>query len=127
MKLKKKWIIGILVVIPLAVFIGLFYYFYGEDKNSFTISDNKWIEQHLSTIVDFNVISDYPVFSDGVFKKFIDDFSEDTGFEFNTIQRDKEESTTSQGYRFRLVDNQDVLSDKDLLLQEDVYVLYGRE
>lgn len=127
MKLKKKWIIGILVVIPLAVFIGLFYYFYGEDKNSFTISDNKWIEQHLSTIVDFNVISDYPVFSDGVFKKFIDDFSEDTGFEFNTIQRDKEESTTSQGYRFRLVDNQDVLSDKDLLLQEDLYVLYGRE
>ena len=127
MRLKKKWIIGILVVIPLAVFVGLFYYFYGEDKNSFTISDNKWIEQHLSTIVDFDVISDYPVFSDGVLKKFIDDFSNDTGFEFNAIQRDKEEGTESQGYRFRILSNQDVLTDNDLLLQEDVYVLYGKD
>ena len=126
MKLKKKWIVGILLVVPLAVFLGLFYYFYGEDKNSFTISDRKWIEQHISTIVDFDVISDYPVFSDGVFKQFIDDFSDDTGFEFNTIQRGKEESTSSKGYRFRLLGNQDVLNDNDLLLQEDVYVLYGR-
>ena len=126
MKLKKKWIVGILVVVPLAVFLGLFYYFYGEDKNSFTIADNKWIEQHISTIVDFDVISDYPVFSDGVFKQFIDDFSKDTGFDFNTIQRGKEESTSSQGYRFRLLNNQDILTDNDLLLQEDVYVLYGR-
>ena len=126
MKLKKKWIIGILVVIPLAIFIGLFYYFYGEDKNSFTVSDNKWIEKHLSTVIDFNVISDYPVYSDGVFKKFIDDFSEDTGFEFNTIQRGKEEDTTSTGYRFRVLSNQDQLTDNDLLLQEDVYVLFGK-
>lgn len=126
MKLKKKWIIGILVVIPLAIFIGLFYYFYGEDKNSFTVADNKWIEKHLSTIIDFNVISDYPVYSDGVFKKFIDDFSEDTKFEFNTIQRGKEEDTTSTGYRFRVLNNQDQLTDNDLLLQEDVYVLFGK-
>ena len=127
MRLKKKWIIGGLIVIPLAIFIGLFYYFYGEDSNSFTIADNKWIEKNNSTIIDFSVISDYPVFSDGVFKKFIEDFSEDTGFDFNTIQRDKETSTDSTGYRFRLLDNQDQLTDNDLLLQEDVYALYGKE
>ena len=116
MKLKKKWIVGILVVVPLAVFLGLFYYFYGEDKNSFTISDRKWIEQHISTIVDFDVISDYPVFSDGVFKQFIDDFSDDTGFEFNTIQRGKEESTSSKGYRFRLLGNHYHLIHLDFLI-----------
>lgn len=127
MKLKKKWIIGILVIIPIAIFVGLFYYFYGEDKNSFTVADNKWIEKHLSTIIDFNVINDYPVYSDGVFSKFIDDFSVDTGFEFNKIQRAKEEDTTSTGYRFRLLNNQDVLTDNDLLLQEDVYVLFGKD
>lgn len=127
MRLKKKWIIGLVVVIPLVIFIGLFYYFYGEDKNSFTISDNKWIEKNLSTIIDFSVISDYPIFSDGVFKQFIDDFSEDTGFEFNTIQRDKETDTDSKGYRFRLLENQEQLGENDLLLQEDVYVLFGKE
>ena len=128
MKLKKKWLIGIPVIIAIIVFLGLYYYFNREDSNSFTVSDNKWIEEHLTTIIDFNMVNDYPIFGEtGVFRKFINDFSEDTGFEFNIIPYSKETNTNSTGYRFRLLNNQDVIGQNDLLLQDDVYILYGRE
>ena len=128
MKLKKKWIIGIPILISILVFLGLYYYFNREDENSFTVSDNKWIEEHLTTIIDFNMVNDYPIFGEtGVFRKFINDFSEDTGFEFNIIPYSKETGTTSNGYRFRLLGNQDVMQNNDLLLQDDVYILYGKE
>lgn len=129
MKLKKKWIITIPIVIALLVFIGLYYYFNSEDKNSFTVSENKWIKEHLTTIIDFTTINDYPVFGDsGVFRTFLNDFSEDTGFDFNTPTNIlKESKDTSTGYRFRILNNQDVLEENDLLLQEDIYVLYGRD
>ncbi len=128
LKLKKKWLIIAPIAIALIIFVGLYYYFYREDANSFTTSDNKWIEEHLTTIIDFNIVNDYPLFSDsGVFRKFINDFSEDTGFEFNVIPYDKETASTSNGYRFRLLNNQDSLGENDLLLQDDVYILFGKE
>ncbi len=128
MKLKKKWIIIVPIIIAVAIFFGLYYYFYREDANSFTAADNKWIEEHSTTIVDFSIVNDYPLFSEsGIFRKFINDFSEDTGFEFNVIPYPKETASTSTGYRFRLLNNQDPLGENDLLLQDDVYILFGKE
>lgn len=128
MKLKKKWIVGIPIIIALAIFIGLYCYINREDDNSFSVSENKWIEEHLSTVIDFSILNDYPVFGDsGVFRKFINDFSEETGFEFNIISYLREGDVKSTGYRFRVLDNQDVMGSNDLLLQNDVYILYGKE
>ena len=47
--------------------------------------------------------------------------------DFYDAKVSKEGQDTSVGYRFRVLNNQDILSEKDLLLQEDVYVLYGRD
>ena len=106
MKMKKKWIIIIPLVIAILVFAGLYYIFNREDKNSFTISENKWIKEHSSTIIDFNILNDYPVFGEnGVFREFINKFSEDTGFEFNIVPYLKESEVNSTGYRFRLLNN----------------------
>lgn len=128
MKLKKTWIIAIPVVVALLVFGGLYYYFNKEDQNSFTISENKWIKENLTTIIDFDILNDYPVFGEnGIFRSFINKFSEDTGFEFNIIPYLKESEITSTGYRFRVLNNQDKLGANDLLLQEDVYVLIGKD
>ncbi len=128
MKLKKKWLFIIPVLVAIIIFLGLYYYFNSEDENSFTISENRWIKDNLTTIIDFNILSDYPVYGEsGVFKEFIDNFSEDTGFEFNVIPYLKESKVDSNSYRFRVLNNQDGLTEKDLLLQEDVYVLIGKE
>lgn len=128
MKLKKKWVVTIPIIVAIAVLVGLYYYFNRVDENSFTISDKKWIEEHSSNVIDFKILNDYPIFGEGgVFRSFINDFSESTSFEFNIVQYFKESEISSNGYRFRVLNIEEMLSDKDLLLQEDVYVLFGRE
>jgi len=128
MKIKKKWIIIIPIVIAVLTFAGLYYYFNNEDENSFTISENRWIKDNLTTVIDFDILNDYPVFGEnGVFRSFINKFGEDTGFEFNIEPYLKESEMTSTGYRFRVLNNQDTLGKNDLLLQEDVYALIGKE
>ena len=131
MKLKKKWIVGIPLIVAIIVFVGLYYYYDRENDNSFTAAEKRWIEDNSSTIIDFDIINDYPVFGEvevnGVFKKFIGDFSEETGIEFNVIPYYRESDTKSTGYRFRVLDNDAVLTDKDLLLQDDIYILFGKD
>ncbi len=128
MKIKKKWLFIIPLIIAIVTFLSLYYYFNKEDQNSFTVADNKWIKENQATVVDFSILSDYPVFGNGgVFRRFIDDFSKDTGFEFNVVPFLKESVIDSKGYRFRILTNKEVLSEKDLFLQEEVYALIGKE
>lgn len=128
MKMKKKVIIMLPIIVALCVFLGLYYYFNKEDENSFTISENKWIKENLNTIIDFDVLNDYPVYGEnGVFRTFINKFSADTGFEFNIVPYLKESKIESTGYRFQVLNNQEKLTENDLLLQEDVYILIGKD
>ena len=91
MKLKKKWVVTIPIIIAISLLIGLYYYLNRVDKNSFSPSDKKWIEDHLSNVIDFEILNDYPIFGEsGVFRSFINDFSEATDFEFNIVQYFKE-------------------------------------
>ena len=116
------------IIVALCVFLGLYYYFNKEDENSFTISENKWIKENLNTIIDFDVLNDYPVYGEnGVFRTFINKFSADTGFEFNIVPYLKESKIESTGYRFQVLNNQEKLTENDLLLQEDVYILIGKD
>ena len=55
MKIKKKWIIIIPIIIAILTFAGLYYYFNNEDENSFTISENRWIKENLTTVIDFDI------------------------------------------------------------------------
>lgn len=128
MKLKKKWVIALPIIIALIILVGLYYFYNRVDKNSFTVSDKKWIEEHLSNVVDFEILNDYPIFGDnGVFRSFINDFTETTELEFNIVQYSKESEDKTNGYRFRLLNSEEVLGNNDLLLQEDVYILYGKD
>ena len=128
MKAKKKWFIILPIIIALVIFIGLYCYYNKEDQNSFTIAENKWIKENSNTIIDFKILNDYPVFGeDGVFRNFINQFSKDTGFEFNITSSLKEQDIESNGYRFRVLNPGEAIEEKDLLLQEDVYVLIGKD
>jgi diguanylate cyclase (GGDEF)-like protein len=128
MKLKKKWVITIPIIIALLVLVGLYYYYNRLDSNSFSIFDKKWIEEHQSNVVDFEILNDYPIFGEGgVFRSFINDFSDSTDLEFNIIQYLKESEPKSNSYRFKVLNIEDTLGDNDLLLQDDVYILYGKD
>lgn len=127
MKLNKKLIIIIPILIALIVFVSLYFYYNNEDQNSLTVNDRKWIESNISTIFDLEVISNYPVYGEnGVFYEFVDDFEEDTGLEFNVVPYLKTGKPNGMGLRFRVLKNDEQLTDKDLLLGEDVYIAIGK-
>ena len=128
MKLKKKWVITIPIIVALIVLVGLYYFYNRADSNSFTPSDKKWIEEHQSNVIDFEILNDYPIFGEGgVFRSFINDFSDSTDLEFNIIQYLKESEPKSNSYRFKVLNIEEALGENDLLLQDDVYILYGKE
>jgi len=128
MKLKKKWVILLPIIIAISLLIGLYYFINREDKNSLTPSDKKYIEENLSVVIDFSILNDYPIFgSGGVFRTFINDLSDATGLEFNIIQYFKESKVDSTGYRFRFLNSEEKLGNNDLLLQDDVYILFGKD
>lgn len=127
MKLKKKWLVIIPIFIIVTLFIGLYYYFYRQDQNSFTATDRKWIEEQKNQVLDFYVPDEYPIYGGtGVFKIFINNFSHSTGLDFNIVPYEKEEKIDNQEYKFRILDNKEKMTEDDLLLQEDVYVIQGK-
>ena len=128
--MKKKLIIIIPIIIALTVFIGVYVYFNHEDnKTSLTVLEKKWISNNSTQKYDFEIVNNFPVFSmdgSGVIFDFIDNFEIDTNLEFNKISYLKENSPTTNGLRIRILNNDTVLSDKDLLLFEDGYVALSK-
>ena len=128
--MKKKLIIIIPLLTALLVFIGVYTYFNHEDaKTSLNVKDRNWISNHSSDKFDFEIVNNFPVYSmdgTGVLLDFINDFEIDTDIEFNKIAYDKENTTNTNSLRVRILNNDSTLSDKDLLLFEDGYVLFGK-
>ena len=128
MKLKKKWLVIIPLFIAITVFLIVYFIFNGADENNFTVQETNWIRDNKNSVVDIAVINDYPVYGDGVFKEFVKDFSNATGISFNSSSTLKESKDPSEvAYSFRVASSGEQLSDTDLFLQEDVYVLYGTD
>ena len=61
MKINKKVIILFPIIVAVIVFLSLYYYYNREDGNSLTVSDKRWIEDNLSTIIDLEVVNNYPI------------------------------------------------------------------
>ncbi len=128
MKINKK-LLFIPVIIAVLVFVGVYYYYYREDGNSLNVTEKNWIEENVTSLVDIEVMSDYPIYGDseGVFNDFIEGFSDATGVEFNQISYLKDSTPNTKGYRFRTVSSSEELKENDLLINEDVYILVGKQ
>ncbi len=125
---KKTRIFGVLIVILVAVFVGLYLYFNNDFENSFDVKENDWIKNNSNKVIDVDIPNDYPVFGEsGIFRKFTEDFTEETGLSFNIVPYLKESETKSTGLRFKLLNSGDTLQPNDLLLQEDSYALFGKD
>ena len=128
MKINKK-LLFIPIVVAVVVFFAVYFYYYSEDINSLTITDKNWVEENITSLVDVEVITDYPIYGDsenGVFGSFISGFEDATGVEFNKISYQKEGTSNTKGLRFRVLDSDEELGKKDLLISEDVYLLISK-
>ncbi len=127
MKINKKVIILFPIIVAVIVFLSLYYYYNREDGNSLTVSDKRWIEDNLSTIIDLEVVNNYPIYGEnGVFYEFAEDFETDTGLDLNIVPYLKTASPTTNGLRFRILKSDEQLSENDLLLADDVYVAVSK-
>ena len=127
--MKKKTIIILPLVISLVVFFGVYFVLNHEDKDtSLTILEKRWIENNSSTKVNLDIVNDLAVFGEngtGVLFDFANDFELETDLEFNKIPYSKLSSPTSNELQFRILNNDAKLSERDLLLYEDGYILVG--
>lgn len=129
--MKKKLIIIVPLIVIVAVFVSVFFYYNKKDaKTNLTVTEKQWVEENKSNVVDFDVINDYPLYGlngNGVFFHFLTDFEKEVGLEFNKTPYTKTETKESSNYRFRILDNEEKLTKKDLLLFTDGYTALGKE
>jgi len=62
----------------------------------------------------------------GVFFDFVNDFEKNVGLEFNKIPYLKESTSTTDSYRIRILNNNDEVSNDDLVIFQDSYIAVGR-
>lgn len=128
--MKKKLIIIIPILIAVFAFIGVYRYYNKEDKTTtLTVGEKRWIEENKDTVFDVEVINNYPLYGmngEGVFFNFLDDTTKNIGLEFNKIPYLKESTSTTNGYRIRIIDEEEFDSGKDLEIFTDSYVAIGK-
>ncbi|NLA33320.1 MAG: diguanylate cyclase [Tenericutes bacterium] len=129
--MKKKLYLIIPILVAFLVFTGvLIYYQYERAKTSFTIAEKRWIENNKNNIIDIEVINNIPIYGingEGIFFDILNNFAEETSLELNILPYLKENEPTSNKYRIRLLNADTVLSDKDLLIYEDNYVIISKK
>lgn len=128
--MKKKTLIIAPIIVAILVFAGLFIYLnYEDEKTNLTIRDKRWIESNSGTKFDFELVNNIPVYSIdgvGVIFDFVTDFEMDTGLAFNKISYLKENEPSTSGLRIRVLNNDTNLTDKDLLIAEDGYIIVSK-
>lgn len=128
--MKKKYIIIIPILIAVLTFVGVYYYYNREDREtSLNISEKRWIEDNNSTRVNIEIPSDVPIFSlngSGIIAQFLNDFEESTTLPLNKISYTQSSAPSGTGLRVRILNNETALTNKDLLIYEDNYAMFSK-
>lgn len=125
-KKNNKTIILIIIGIFFVVLFGIFILNYSKDDASFSILEKKWINDNTSNIIDVSVYNDIPVFGNkgnGVIFDLLDNFTDKYGINFNKVSYLSSSSSNLKDTSFRILNSDSKLSDNDILLYEDNYVL----
>ena len=126
MKRNKKTIIILPIVIAVLLLVGLYIYF-NRDPNSLTASEKKWLQNNSNVRENIEYINDYPIYGNsGIFEKFINYLEDETGLEFNKVPYYKDNTTTTNDFKFKIVKEDTDIKSNDVYLNEDVYVAIGK-
>ena len=128
--MKKKIVLITGIIIAIVSFIFVYRYYNHEDETtSLTISEKRWVQENKSKAIDIEVLNDYPIYGKegkGIFYDFIDDLQDNIGLELNEIPYLKTSKTDSDGLRFRILGDNEKMTDKDLFVFEDYYIAVGK-
>lgn len=129
---KANKIIAISVIIVLLVVAIIVFILNTSIGNSgLTILEKQWINDNANKVVDVTVFNDIPIYGNGgkgVVFDFLDKFSEEYNIEFNKNSYTLSNKEVSYGnFAFKILNNEDKLSDNQILFYEDAYVIVGSD
>ena len=118
-------VIGLIFTISLIIFILN----YTKDDSSFSILEKNWISNHKSNVIDISVYNDVPIYGsdgEGLIFSFLEEFTNSYGIEFNKISYLTQDSSNLRNASFRILDNNAKLSEDDIELYRDYYVIVSK-
>lgn len=125
-KRNNKVIILTITGILFVVLLGIFILNYTKDDYSFSILEKKWINDNTSGILDVSIYNDVPIYGkngSGVAFDILDEFTKSYGINFNKVSYSVGGKSSMRNIAFRVLSSSENVSDKDILLYEDNYVL----
>ncbi len=124
MKNLKKVIITIVIVVLVLILSVFIYKRYFHDENRLSIAEQKWIADNKTNLININMPNKLNIFGydgEGVFFEFLTSFEESYEVTFNKLIDDSSDVKNELG--FYLSEN---MSDEDLLIYQDYYVVVGK-
>lgn len=102
-----------------------------DDETNLTVIEKRWITRNKKTLIDINVPNNLSIISDdgkGIAFDYLKKIERDTGLSFNKKSYTYGTVNDSlNGISIMILQNTDKLSDKDVLLTEDNYVLISKK
>lgn len=118
--------IGILLTVCLVIFILNF----TKDSSSFSLLEKNWINSNKSHVIDISVYNDVPVYGqdgEGMIFSFLEEFTNSYEIEFNKVSYLSKGDTNLKNTAFRILDYNDKLTNDDILMYRDYYILVSKE
>ena len=129
-KRNNKLIVLTLIGIIFVVLLGIFILNYSKDDYSFSILEKKWINDNTSNIIDVSIYNDVPIYGKngkGVAFDLLSDFTDSYGINFNKVSYSVSGSSNLKDVSFRILGAGETLTENDILLYQDNYVLVSNE
>lgn len=128
-KINKIIILSIIALI-FTISLVIFILNYTKDDSSFSILEKNWISNHASNVVDISVYNDVPIYGqdgEGIIFSYLEKFTESYGVEFNKISYLTDNDKNLRNVAFRILDYDTELTNNDILMYNDYYVIVGKE
>jgi len=128
-KTNKIIILGIIGLI-LTVAIVVFVLNYTKDDFSFSLLEKNWISSNSNKVIDVSIYNDIPIYEEngeGISFSFLKNITDTYGIDFNKVSYLSNNNSNLKDFSFRIVDYNTELSDKDILMYNDYYVIASKE
>ena len=125
-KLVILSIIGLIFTISLVIFILN----YTKDSSSFSIIEKNWINNNTNNIIDVSVYNDIPIYGqngEGIAFSYLEEFTNSYGIEFNKVSYTENNTDNIKPVAFRILDFNTELTDKDIEIYKDYYVIVSKD
>jgi len=128
-KLNKIVILSIIAVI-FTISLVIFILNYTKDDSSLSIIEKNWISSHNNNVIDISVYNDVPIYGqdgEGIIFSFLDEFTNTYNIQFNKVSYLTDSKASLKDAAFRILDFNQELTDNDIEIYKDYYVIVGKE